>query len=406
MRAHDPDADEDLWAQVIDVQVAWPKRPSTRKCRTASSLSNSKRRSCSTFEPAAAPGTSRSTDDAVVGSCGVIVTDGRGRFEAVEHTLATHRRRGVSSRLVVDAAQHAAEHHGADRFVIVADEHLPRDRSCTSRSGFARAERVFGRLPPAAAVGLRAPARPAHAWHRRADAGRYLGRDGRPGAARPGARAHDRLARLRRERRRAARRLRRLRPPRPAGRHGPRPRDEGAAPARRGDRDRGLVAGPAARRGAVRALPGLRRLPLPGSRLRGAGRGQGSAGSPTRCGGIAGIADPPLEPIVPAASQFHYRNKMEYSFAQRDDGAELGLHRAGRWDEVLEIEHCWLTTDLGNAIRNSDARLGARGAARGVRPGDARGLPAPPRRPRGPQHRPGARPARHARAASASTASG
>ena len=67
---------------------------------------------------------------------------------------------------------------------------------------------------------------------------------------------------------------------------------------------------------------------------------------------IAGLADFPLEPIVPAASQFHYRNKMEYSFATSDDGPVLGLHRAGRWDEVLEIRECWLTTDLGNAIRN------------------------------------------------------
>ena len=64
---------------------------------------------------------------------------------------------------------------------------------------------------------------------------------------------------------------------------------------------------------------------------------------------LAGLTDPPLEPILPAASQFHYRNKMEYSFAP---GAVLGLHKAGRWDEVLDIEKCWLTTDLGNAIRN------------------------------------------------------
>jgi 23S rRNA (uracil1939-C5)-methyltransferase len=67
---------------------------------------------------------------------------------------------------------------------------------------------------------------------------------------------------------------------------------------------------------------------------------------------LAGLPDPPLEPIVPAASQFHYRNKMEYSFTATPDGAALGLHRAGRWDEVLPIEQCWLTTDLGNAIRN------------------------------------------------------
>jgi 23S rRNA (uracil1939-C5)-methyltransferase len=68
---------------------------------------------------------------------------------------------------------------------------------------------------------------------------------------------------------------------------------------------------------------------------------------------IAGLPDAPLEEIVPAASQFHYRNKMEYSFTQLEDGPTLGLHKAGRWDEVLEIQKCWLTTDAGNAIRNT-----------------------------------------------------
>ncbi len=29
----------------------------------------------------------------------------------------------------------------------------------------------------------------------------------------------------------------------------------------------------------------------------------------------------------------------------------LGFHKAGRWDEVLDIERCWLTTELGNALR-------------------------------------------------------
>src|SRR3954447_20214684 len=68
---------------------------------------------------------------------------------------------------------------------------------------------------------------------------------------------------------------------------------------------------------------------------------------------IAGIAEPPLEPIVPAESPFFYRNKMEYSFTRTDEGPALGLHRAGRWDEVLDIEKCWLTTELGNAIRET-----------------------------------------------------
>ena len=68
---------------------------------------------------------------------------------------------------------------------------------------------------------------------------------------------------------------------------------------------------------------------------------------------IGGIAEPPLEPILPADSPFFYRNKMEYSFTQTPEGPALGFHKAGRWDEVLDIERCWLTTDLGNAIREA-----------------------------------------------------
>jgi 23S rRNA (uracil1939-C5)-methyltransferase len=68
---------------------------------------------------------------------------------------------------------------------------------------------------------------------------------------------------------------------------------------------------------------------------------------------IGGIAEPPVRQIVPARSVFHYRNKLEYSFTQTPDGPALGFHKAGRWDEVLPIEKCWLTTDLGNAIRGA-----------------------------------------------------
>jgi len=68
---------------------------------------------------------------------------------------------------------------------------------------------------------------------------------------------------------------------------------------------------------------------------------------------IGGLPDPPLEPAVPAESPFHYRNKLEYSFTSTPSGPALGFHRAGRWDEVLEIERCWLTTDLGNAVRRA-----------------------------------------------------
>ncbi|HZO50607.1 MAG TPA: 23S rRNA (uracil(1939)-C(5))-methyltransferase RlmD [Gaiellaceae bacterium] len=68
---------------------------------------------------------------------------------------------------------------------------------------------------------------------------------------------------------------------------------------------------------------------------------------------LGGFAEPPLEPIVPASAQYGYRNKLEYSFAQTEHGPALGFHRAGRWDEVLPVEECLLTTPLGNAIRDA-----------------------------------------------------
>jgi len=82
---------------------------------------------------------------------------------------------------------------------------------------------------------------------------------------------------------------------------------------------------------------------------------------------IGRVVDPPLEPIVPAASIYGYRNKLEYSFSSGDDGVDLGFHRAGRWDEVVGIEECLLTTDVGNEIR-----LAVRGWAReeGLEPYD------------------------------------
>jgi 23S rRNA (uracil1939-C5)-methyltransferase len=77
---------------------------------------------------------------------------------------------------------------------------------------------------------------------------------------------------------------------------------------------------------------------------------------------IGGQAAPPLEPIVPTEPPYEYRNKLEYSFTAGPEGAALGFHRAGRWDEVLEVERCLLTTPVGNAIRDA-VRGWARAAA-------------------------------------------
>jgi ribosomal protein S18 acetylase RimI-like enzyme len=82
-----------------------------------------------------------STGD-VVGSCGVVVTAGRGRFQAVD-TAPAHRRRGISSRLVVEAARRASADYGAKRFVIVADAEY-HALGLYESLGFERAELVFG----------------------------------------------------------------------------------------------------------------------------------------------------------------------------------------------------------------------------------------------------------------------
>ncbi|MSO58308.1 MAG: 23S rRNA (uracil(1939)-C(5))-methyltransferase RlmD [Thermoleophilia bacterium] len=69
---------------------------------------------------------------------------------------------------------------------------------------------------------------------------------------------------------------------------------------------------------------------------------------------IGGFVDPPLEPIVPARSLYGYRNKLEYSFSVGDDGTlKLGFHRAGRWDDIVNVDECLLTTTTGNAIRDA-----------------------------------------------------
>jgi 23S rRNA (uracil1939-C5)-methyltransferase len=66
--------------------------------------------------------------------------------------------------------------------------------------------------------------------------------------------------------------------------------------------------------------------------------------------------EPPLDPIVPAVQEYGYRNKLEYSFSSGEDALVLGFHRAGRWDEVIDVEECLLTTDVGNAIREAVKR--------------------------------------------------
>ena len=67
---------------------------------------------------------------------------------------------------------------------------------------------------------------------------------------------------------------------------------------------------------------------------------------------IGKLQDFTLEPIVPAVSQWRYRNKLEYSFGTDADGALVcGFHAPGRWDEIVPIDDCLLASGPANAAR-------------------------------------------------------
>jgi 23S rRNA (uracil1939-C5)-methyltransferase len=70
-----------------------------------------------------------------------------------------------------------------------------------------------------------------------------------------------------------------------------------------------------------------------------------------RIGGLEGYE---LEEIVPATEQWRYRNKLEYSFGEDDEGEPtLGFHARGRWDLIVGVEDCHLASEAGNEARNA-----------------------------------------------------
>lgn len=71
-------------------------------------------------------------------------------------------------------------------------------------------------------------------------------------------------------------------------------------------------------------------------------------------------------PIAGAPETVYYRNKLEFGFSNRrwltsdeigkpdlDAGHALGFHRAGFFDKIIDIQHCWLQGDPSNDIRNT-----------------------------------------------------
>jgi ribosomal protein S18 acetylase RimI-like enzyme len=143
IRALDPDADEEAWEGVLALQLA-NRDPSLAKdaylafCRARQSeLRTLLRAGHGAWYVALAPG-----DAEVVGACGIVVTGGRGRFQSVDTALA-HRRRGICSRLVVEASRLSEADFGTERFVIVAEPGY-HALGLYESLGFERRERAAG----------------------------------------------------------------------------------------------------------------------------------------------------------------------------------------------------------------------------------------------------------------------
>ncbi|MCL2418049.1 MAG: GNAT family N-acetyltransferase [Conexibacteraceae bacterium] len=142
VRALDPDGDEELWGAVVELQTAQApggyedtEYHRTFLRRRQAGLRDMFREDRGAWYVAL-------LDGEPVASLGIVVTDGRARFQNVD-TTETHRRTGIATRLVADAAAHAASRHPVDHFVIAADPDYHAIGIYESL-GFKRAELVVG----------------------------------------------------------------------------------------------------------------------------------------------------------------------------------------------------------------------------------------------------------------------
>ncbi len=70
-----------------------------------------------------------------------------------------------------------------------------------------------------------------------------------------------------------------------------------------------------------------------------------------RIGGLDGFS---LAPIVPAVEQWRYRNKLEFSFGEDEQGELVcGFHAPGSWHEIVAVGDCLLQSVRGNEVRRA-----------------------------------------------------
>ena len=138
--------DEPLWSAVVELQVAGrDDRMEEREYREFSRARQDELRALF-MAGRGAWYVALSPDGEPVADCGIVATGDRGRFQAVQ-TAAAHRSRGICSRLVVDAAAHAAAEHSLSAFVIVADAGY-HALGLYESLGFKRRERVNSACRP------------------------------------------------------------------------------------------------------------------------------------------------------------------------------------------------------------------------------------------------------------------
>lgn len=80
---------------------------------------------------------------------------------------------------------------------------------------------------------------------------------------------------------------------------------------------------------------------------------------------IGGIEPREICPILPSEKEYHYRNKMEYSFSSQrwlyadeleDDNPienrnALGFHVPGKWDKIIDLKECYLAEEPTEQVR-------------------------------------------------------
>ena len=100
----------------------------------------------------------------------------------------------------------------------------------------------------------------------------------------------------------------------------------------------------------------------------------------------------------PAEQTWRYRNKLEYSFGEDEDGElVLGFHKPGRWNEIEDVTEDVLASEEIDAVRNAVREWAREEGLTAWDRRERRRLPAQPRRARGTPQRPAAGAARHER---------